>query len=64
MTHAVQYLFNKFFRPGRRFFRDQLDTWVLRQDSNIRLFGVSGADYAAMTDQEKITAREGAIDQF
>lgn len=30
----------------------------------IRLFGVSRADYVAMTEPDKRDAREGAIDQF
>ena len=61
---AVQTLFNKFFRKGHRFFRDLLDAWISRPDSKIRLFGVSQADYAAMSDAEKHGAREIAIDQF
>lgn len=61
---AVQTLFNKFFRRGRKFFRDQLDAWMSRPDAKIRLFGVSRVDYVAMTDPDKHTAREAAIDQF
>src|SRR5207248_3137109 len=47
-----------------RFFRDVLDAWMSRPDAKIRLFGVSSADYAAMTDPEKHDARENANDQF
>ncbi len=61
---AVQTLFNKFFRKGHKFFRDQFDAWMFRQDAKIRLFGVSRTDYLAMTDPDKLTAREAAIDQF
>jgi hypothetical protein len=61
---AVQDLFNKFFRAGHKFFRDQLDTWMSRPDAKIRLFGVSRADYVAMTNLDKRTAREAAIVQF
>ncbi len=61
---AVQTLFNKFFRKGHRFFRDQLDTWMTRPDAKIRLFGISPADYIAKTPQDKQAAREAAIDQF
>jgi hypothetical protein len=61
---AVQDLFNKFFRKGQRFFRDQLDAWMSRPDAKIRLFGVSQADYLAKTPQDKHTAREAAIEQF
>ena len=61
---AVQDLFNKFFRTGRKFFRDHLDGWMSRPDAKIRLFGISQADYLARKPQGKHTAREAAIDQF
>lgn len=61
---AVQRLFNKFFRRGHRFFRDQLDAWMSRPDAKIRLFGMSPADYLAKTPQDKHTAREDVIEQF
>ncbi len=61
---AIQTLFNKFFRNGHRFFRDVLDTWMSRPDAKIRLFGITRADYVVMTDPDKHTAREAAIDQF
>lgn len=61
---AVQTLFNKFFRRGHKFFRDLLDAWVSHPDSKIRLFGVARVDYAAMTDQDRQQARDGAIDQL
>jgi len=61
---AVQDLFNKFFRTGHTFFRDQLDAWMSRPDARIRLFGISHVHYLAMNPQDKRTAREAAIDQF
>lgn len=61
---AVQDLFNKFFRSGRKLFRDRLDAWMSRPDAKIRLFGVSQADYLAKSPQDRHTAREAAIDQF
>lgn len=61
---AIQTLFNKFLRKGHKFFRDPLDAWISRPDSKIRLFGVSRADYLAMTDADKHKARENANDQF
>ena len=61
---AVQDLFNKFFRRGQKFFRDQLDAWMSRPDAKIRLFGISQADYLAVSPQDKHMAREAAIDQF
>lgn len=35
-----------------------------RPDSRIRLFGVAPARYVAMSDSDKHSAREAAIDQF
>lgn len=61
---GVQTLFNKFFRRGHKFFRDLLDAWMCRPDARIRLFGVSRADYMAMTDPDKRAASEAASDQF
>ena len=61
---AVQTLFNRFFRKGRRFFRDPLDTWMSRPDAKVRLFGVLPTVYLAMTPADKRAAREVAIDQF
>jgi hypothetical protein len=61
---TIQTLFNKFFRRGHKFFRELLDGWMSRLDAKIRLFGVSRIDYMGMTDPDKHTAREAAIDQF
>lgn len=61
---AIQTLFNKFCRAGHRLFRDLLDAWMSRPDAKIRLFGISRTDYLAMTDPDKHTARETAIDRF
>jgi len=61
---AAQDLFNKFFRDGHKFFRDQFDTWMSRPDAKIRLFGVSRADYVLMSDPDKRAARNAAMDQF
>jgi hypothetical protein len=61
---AIQDLFNKFFRTGQKFFRDQLDPWMSHLDAKIRLFGVSRADYLLKTSHDKRTAQEAAIDQF
>ncbi len=61
---AIKSLFNKFFRKGHKFFRDQLDVWMSRPDAKIRLFGVSRGEYVAMNDGDKLRAREVAIDQF
>ncbi|HEX5244854.1 MAG TPA: hypothetical protein VFW23_16475 [Tepidisphaeraceae bacterium] len=65
ISHAtIQTLFNKFFRREHKFFRDVLDSWMSQSDARIRLFGVSPADYVAMSDPDKRAARESAVDQF
>jgi hypothetical protein len=61
---TVQDLFNKFFRKGNKFFRDQFDVWMSRPDAKTRLFGISPTDYTAKTAPDKHIAREAAIDQF
>lgn len=61
---TIQTLFNKFFRRQSKFFRDLFDVWMSRPDARIRLFATSQADYMAMTEPEKRTARETAMDQF
>lgn len=61
---AVQTLFNKFFRTGHKFFRDQFDAWMSRPDAKIRLFGVARTDYLAMAEPDKHAARQAATDQF
>jgi hypothetical protein len=62
---AIQSLFNKFCRKGHKFFRDLLNDWISDPSSRIRLFGISKADYAALTtDKEKHEARDDANDQF
>jgi len=61
---AVENLFNKFFRPGQKFFHDRLDGWMSRPDAKIRLFGILQADYLVKSPQDKHTARDAAINQF
>mgnify|MGYP001123174467 CR=1 FL=1 len=61
---TVQTLFNKFFRKGRRLFRDPLDSWMTRSDARARLFGIPSADYAALSPKDKHATRDEAIDQF
>ena len=61
---TIQALFNKFFRKGRKFFRDLLDTWISRPDAKKRLFGVSQPAYLKMIDAEKHKARNTTSDQL
>lgn len=61
---SIQKLFNKFFRKGHRFFRDQFDFWMVRSDARIRLFGISQSDYLMLASHDKHIAQEAAIRQF
>ena len=61
---AIQTLFNKFLRKGRKFYRDLLDGWISRPDATLRLFGVKPTIYMAMADAEKQRARDDALSQF
>jgi hypothetical protein len=61
---TIQTLFNKFFRKRHKLFRDKLDAWMSRSDTKIRLFGILRTDYVSMSEPDKQTAREAAIDQF
>jgi hypothetical protein len=45
---AVQTLFNKFFRRGRRFFRDQMADWIVHSDAKKRLFGITHTAFNAL----------------
>jgi hypothetical protein len=61
---AVQTLFNKFFRDGQRFFGDLLDAWIMRPDSNPRLFGILRLAYSALDAAGKEIARRAARRQL
>lgn len=45
---TVQNLFNKFFRPGQKFFRDLLPAWVAHPDARRRLFAITAARYLSL----------------
>ncbi len=62
---TVQELFNKFFTEERRFFKPLvLDAWIIHADATRRLFGVRGADFAAMSNPAKNAARSPAREQM
>lgn len=61
---TIQDLFNKFFRKKHRFFNDLLHGWMIHPDAKSRLFDISNAAYAALTEPAKQLARERAMDQF
>lgn len=45
---TIQDLFNKFFRPGHRFFRDLLSTWMVHPNAKKRLLGVTPSAYGSI----------------
>ena len=53
-------LFNKFFREDQEFFDGLLDAWMSRSNAKIRMFGVLGLEYTAMTPPNKGKAQAGA----
>jgi hypothetical protein len=57
---AVQTLFNKFFRDGRKLFGDLLDAWITRPDSRKRLFGITRTAYLALDAAGRANARTRA----
>jgi hypothetical protein len=62
---TVQELFNKFFQEDRRFFKPLvLDAWICHADATRRLFGVRGADFAAMNTPDKNAVRSAAREQM
>lgn len=42
---AIQTLFNKFCRPGHKFFRDLLPNWIVHAAARRHLFGISAARF-------------------
>jgi hypothetical protein len=45
---AIQTLFNKFFRPGQRFFRDLLPDWIIHPLARRTLFGITASHFNAL----------------
>ena len=62
---TVQELFNDFFPNDRRLFKPfVLDAWITHPDATRRLFGVRGADFIAMNDAAKNSARGPARERL
>lgn len=62
---TIQDLFNKFFRPGHKLFRDLLDGWISAPDARKRLFGITRSAYQALaTPADRQTAISDAWDQM
>jgi hypothetical protein len=45
---AIQTLFNKFFRPNQRFFRELLPNWIVHPNAPRHLFGITAARFTAL----------------
>jgi hypothetical protein len=45
---TIQRLFNKFFRTGRRFFRDLLPLWIVHADATRRVFDITSKRFHAL----------------
>ncbi len=50
---TVQTLFNKFFRPGQKFFRDLLPGWMSHPDATRRLFGITATHFSALPSNQR-----------
>lgn len=61
---TIQQLFNKFFQPGHRFFRDLLGDWIVATDARKRLFGITRTAYLALSPADQQTAITDAWDQM
>lgn len=62
---TIQGLFKPFFPPDRRFFKPYLlDAWITHADADKRVFGIRGADFAALNDGDKNAARSRALDKM
>ena len=62
--NAIQSLFNKFFRPRHKFFRDLLDGWIVAPDAKKRLFGITHSAYMVLAASDQVTAINDAWDQM
>jgi hypothetical protein len=61
---AVQTLFNKFFRPGHKFFRDRLGDWIVHPDARKRIFGITQTAFGILAPNLRGTAIEAAQEQM
>lgn len=60
----IQDLFNRFFPPGRKFFRDLLHDWISRSDAKKRLFGITSTAYQRLPAGRRQKAMDDAWDQM
>jgi hypothetical protein len=60
----IQSLFNSFFRAGNRLYGDVMDAWIVHPDARKRLFGITAADYLALSPADRNDARKAARRQM
>ncbi len=61
---AVQTLFNKFFRVGHKFFRDQITDWIAHPESKKRVFGITRTAFSSLVQDQKRQATKDAREQM
>src|SRR5947209_6770109 len=57
---TIQKLFNKFFRQGRKFFRDLLGAWLAHPLATKRLFGITRSAFNALAPAQRDAALASA----
>lgn len=61
---TIRNLFNKFCRPGQKFFHEMMERWIAHPDARQRLFGTTKVKYQKLTDKDKEQARKHAVAQL
>jgi hypothetical protein len=61
---TIQTLFNKFFRPGQRFFRELLPGLVVHPEAHRRLFGITATRFNALAPDQQGHALADAQTRF
>ena len=60
----IRELFNGFCRDEHKLYADVMDAWILHPAARKRLFGITAADYLALSSTGKDAAREAARRQM
>lgn len=63
-TKVIHDTFNKFFRPGHKFWRDTMPQWIAHPTATLRLLGITGPQYAALPPSGRATAVDQAIERM
>lgn len=61
---TVRKFFNKFFRPGHKFYHDLLENWITSPDARKRLFGITDTAFRPLTGQLRHDAINAVWDQM